>query len=117
MKFLSLFVCLIISLTSCKHDVIVPDSPVISFQNEVQPILVANCTESGCHASSGGEFPLVSYQDALSNVTPENGRDSKLYKSITGKGESIMPPAPRPMLSDAAIRLIYIWIEQGAKNN
>jgi len=95
----------------------VPDSPVMSFQTDVQPIIVGNCTESGCHASSGGEFPLVSYNDVSGHLTAGDARGSELYKSITGKGAQLMPPGSRPLLTNDAIRVIYVWIEQGAKNN
>ena len=69
------------------------------------------------HRLPGEQFPLVSYDDIRSTVTPGDARGSKLYKSITGKGASLMPPGSRTLLTNDAIRLIYIWIEQGAKNN
>jgi hypothetical protein len=117
MKFSLLLLCFMICLFACKHDVVVPDLPEISFQGDVQSIIIANCSESGCHSGNGGEFPLVSYDEIQSHVTPGDARESEIYKSITGKGATLMPPSPRPVLTNDAIRLIYIWIQQGAKNN
>jgi uncharacterized membrane protein len=115
---IGLAACVILCmLNACRHDVDLSGAPAVSFQSDVQSIIVSNCSESGCHSASGGKFPLISYADVRDNVTPGDARASKLYKSITGKGEKLMPPSPQPMLTNDEIRLIYLWIEQGANNN
>jgi len=43
---------------------------------------------------------------------------SNLYQTISNHGfVDAMPPDPLPPLSTDQIKLVYIWIEQGAKNN
>lgn len=112
-----LFICFL-SLSSCKHDVNISGAPEVSFKFEVQSIISGNCTESECHGTNGQTFPLVTYNDIAGNVEPGNARNSKLYQSVTGKGGvSFMPPSSRQALTNDQIRLIYIWIQQGAKNN
>lgn len=109
---------LIVSIISCKHDAIVPESPPVSFKNDVQPIIISNCTRSGCHGSDNPEeFTLLNYYEVMNNgeVNPGNPGGSKLYKVITGNGEKSMPPDYS--LSSEQARLIYFWISQGAKNN
>ncbi len=105
-------------IISCKHDAIIPESPPVSFKNDVQPIIISNCTQSGCHGSTNPEeFTLLTYDDVMNHgeVTPGNAAESKLYKVITGQGEKQMPPGYS--LSTEQTRLIYFWISQGAKNN
>ena len=105
-------------LGSCRHDTVVPSSPEVSFKHDVQSIVAGNCAISGCHTSSQGEqFSLIKYEEITSIVKKGNARDSRLYQSITGKSANLMPPAPQALLTNEQIGLIYVWIEQGAKNN
>jgi hypothetical protein len=107
---------------SCKHDPDMTGVPEVTFST-VQGILSSNCTFSGCHdVNSGnndeGKFSLIGYDNVMENgdVKPGKAKDSDLYKVLIGKEET-MPPPPRSPLSDDDIKRIYLWIEQGAKNN
>jgi hypothetical protein len=118
MKRLIILISFIGLLISCKHDAIVPDSRPVSFTNEVQPIIISNCTKSGCHGNTNQEvFPLMTYDDIMNNggIIPGNPGQSNLYQTIIGKGGQSMPPDY--FLSSDQMRLIYFWIAQGAKNN
>lgn len=113
-----LLFCCVSILGSCRHDVVVPDSPEVSFAHDVQFIVTGNCAFSGCHTGNDGEeFPLITYEEITDNVEKGNARDSKLYQSVTGKSAKLMPPSPQALLTNEQISLIYVWIEQGAKNN
>lgn len=109
------------AVTSCRHDPITPlsDAPAISFQNDVQPIIISNCTESGCHGESEGRggLKLTTYDEVMKSVSAGNPHASKLYGSITANTMNTMPKPPNPRLSDTQIKTIYLWILQGAKNN
>ena len=112
-----LFCCAAI-LGSCRHDVVVPDSPEVSFSHDVQSIIIGNCAYSGCHTGDEGEqFSLITYEEITGIVEKGNARDSKLYQSVNGKSMKLMPPSPQALLTNEQISLIYVWIEQGAKNN
>ena len=107
-------------LASCSHTPLIPVSPVVSFSKNVQPLIIANCSMSGCHSNTvGGElFPLMTYNDIASSdmVSPGNAKSSRLYTVINGAGgESSMPPVGQ--LGNDDVLMIYLWIEQGAKNN
>ncbi|MBK7908913.1 hypothetical protein [Candidatus Pollutiaquabacter sp.] len=52
----------------------------------------------------------------MQHVTAGDARNSKLYQSIT-LGADRMPPDGRDPLLDEEITTIYVWIQQGAKNN
>jgi uncharacterized membrane protein len=101
---------------SCAHEAVIPNSPEISFSTDVQGIIIGNCTQSGCHASGSDHesFSLVTYDDVMKIVSPGNARNSRLYESIKQKS---MPPSSAASLTDQQIKYIYLWIEQGAKNN
>ena len=117
-KIQALFFCCAAILVSCRHDSVVPDSPEVSFAHDVQSIIAGNCAFSGCHTGDEGEqFPLIKYEEITGIVDKGNARESKLYKAVTGKSEKLMPPPPQPGLTNEQIRYIYVWIEQGAKNN
>ncbi|MFM7080299.1 MAG: c-type cytochrome [Bacteroidota bacterium] len=99
----------------CTREPELESYPEVSFANEVRPIIAANCTQAGCHGPEGRQFPLTNHEEIAGAVTPYNARKSDLYKSITGRAERLMPPSGP--LSDDQIRTIFVWIEQGAKNN
>jgi uncharacterized membrane protein len=102
----------------CKHDTNLDALPEIKF-SEIQGILSGSCGSSNCHGDNAQEFSLIGYDNVINNGDVKAGKadDSKLYEVITASGNNIMPPSPRSPLSDDNIKKIYIWIEQGAKNN
>ena len=113
-----LFGCLLL-LYACRHDALTPlsNAPAISFKNDIQPIIISNCTQSGCHGSNDRRFKLLTYNDVLSIVKPGAPHSSDLYSSITANTLNTMPQPPNPRLNDTQIKTIYVWILQGAKNN
>lgn len=109
---------LLMLLKSCISDIQMEGYPEVSFSQEVQPVIAANCTQSGCHGNvDTEEFPLVTYDDIRFKVEPGNGRKSELYRAMTGRGVEFMPPGPSAPLTEDQIRSVFMWIEQGAKNN
>ncbi len=106
-------------LTNCRHDGQLPEQQV-SFSADILPIIQLNCQHDGCHGTQNtSEFELMTYEDVMDHgkVKAGNPKDSKLYQAVTGSGEEFMPAAPYPALSERNLKLIYIWIGQGAKNN
>jgi hypothetical protein len=93
--------------------------PEVSFKNDVQRILSANCNFEGCHGGQGEEESLVGYDNVMSfgEIKAGNAHGSKLYRLITGRSGPKMPPSGYNEISSTDIKTLYIWIEQGAKNN
>ncbi|MBL0103661.1 MAG: hypothetical protein IPP51_07855 [Bacteroidetes bacterium] len=120
-----LSVMLAMAFTSCRHKTDLSSLKQVSFANDIQPIIASNCAMSGCHStgSSGGEhelFPLTTYEEVIDegHVKAGDAHGSKFYQVISNHTlEDVMPPSPYPPLSDDQIKLIYLWIEQGAQNN
>ena len=114
------FVLLLFSF-GCKDEPVIPDTPVIKFSDDIQPIIVGNCTASGCHGNyNPQQFLLATYDDVIKNgdVKAKNAHGSKLYQLIISTNEEKkMPRKPNPDLTEKQIELIYLWIMQGAKNN
>jgi len=106
-------------IASCRHDPLTPleDAPLMSFKDNVQPIIISNCTQSGCHGVRGGEFELVTYDNVMAHIQAGDPHGSKLYKTISANAIGKMPPAPNAHLTDEEIKIIYLWIKQGAQNN
>lgn len=130
--FLSAAIIIALAIGSCKHEIpiIPPDSTTTSgdtsttcdptkiyFQQQVLPILVSNCAQTGCHdnASHKEGVILTSYNSTMSSggVRPGYPNNSKLYR-IINSGE--MPPSGYPKLTADQKTLIYNWILQGAEN-
>lgn len=91
-------------------------NPDTVYFNEILPIIISNCSGSGCHdaATKADGVQLTDYSTIMSSgrVVPGNPGSSKIYKEMN-KGD--MPPSGR--LSQDIIDKINKWIAQGAKNN
>lgn len=128
------------SVASCRHepfqkpdDIGDPGDPPVStgvcnpdsvyFQNQILPILVSNCTESGCHNAQDHEdgVVLTSFQSLVStveNATQNDLHENKLMRMILETDpDDRMPPPPNAPLSAAQIQLLQTWLAQGAQNN
>ena len=81
-----------------------------------------NCRQ--CHGNSGSfkEFLLIEYNSLIQsgNVIPNQPDESELYKRLLGPTENggqmppNIPPFNLPPLTDEAIEIIRVWIENGA---
>lgn len=117
---------------SCKHEITIfpPDVTTsvgdstttcdpsnIYFQQQVLPILVSNCAQSGCHDNNSHRegVILTSYNSTMSTggVRPGNPSNSKLYRIISNNE---MPPKGYTDLTQSQKDIIYNWILQGAEN-
>jgi hypothetical protein len=111
----------LVVLTSCKHEPLTADAPLISYANDVNPIVMNNCAQSGCHGTiNPGQFSLLGYDNLIKGGKIKAGdpKSSELYNSIVSLEEDeLMPKQPFTRLTDDKIRIIYLWILQGAKNN
>lgn len=92
--------------------------PLVSYAQTIQPLLTNNCNFSGCHAngSRGGKVELSVYDSVKTSIIPFNADASKLYFSLIKTDPlRIMPPAGK--LHPDKIQSVWLWIEQGARNN
>jgi hypothetical protein len=97
-----------------------PDS--IYFQNQILPILVSNCTESGCHNEIDRKegIVLTSYQNIMNTVDDMYSTDwdkNEMMEALLEDDPDKRMPYGKPALPQAQINLIAAWIQQGAKNN
>lgn len=89
----------------------IPEGQVVSFQQDIIPIFVANnCVE--CHPSirqpdfrPGNEYTSL----VPAFVTEGNPADSRLYEMLNDNNHR--------SLTTTELNLIEKWIEQGAENN
>jgi hypothetical protein len=110
-----------------------PAVPLVSFSNEIRPILNANCS---CHTGGRPEQGLnvvgpalfttavnvKSVQSPLDRIEPGDPAKSYLIHKLrntqrTVGGSGVRMPFGGPALAPAAIQLIETWISQGAQNN
>lgn len=121
-RFKPVFVALVLTIitvsVACNHGTDLSGAPEISFQSDVLPIVASHCSFPGCHGSSGGQFPLTTFDQISKRVKAGDARHSALYEAITvNGGEQKMPPKNYQPLSETDIATIFLWIEQGANDN
>lgn len=106
------------------HDttMVVCDTSIIYFAQNVLPILKRSCAISGCHDAQSARDGVVldNYDDAIrtTGTVPFDLSESDLYEVITESDlDDRMPPAPRQALPQEEIAMIAQWILQGATND
>ena len=100
----------------------------VSYKQDVMPILQTSCGE--CHSQGGkgtakSGLLLDSYEHLMKGtkygpiVEPGHSINSVLVQVLEGKqvAPSIRMPHGGVHLSDASIKVIKEWVDQGAKNN
>ncbi len=91
---------------------------LISFNQTILPLLVANCNFSGCHGngSRAGKVDLTGYDSVMKNVVVFQPNSSLLYTSLIKTDELRRMPPAGPLQS---YKLVWVrnWIEQGAHQN
>lgn len=104
------------SCTSHKFDELKQEG--VCFQNEVLPIMVANCAQSGCHSAADRVegFNFSTYEGILAGVEKGDSEDSEIIEVMRETGSKRMPPSPLDPLSPDQIATIAEWIDGGAKN-
>jgi uncharacterized membrane protein len=112
-----LTIILITTFSSCTNTTdTLSNLDTVCFEKDVLPVFQTNCSLSGCHDGSGEGFKLTDYNSIREQVKPFNAKESKVYSAITSSWGEFMPPSPRQPLSKEQRTLIYVWIQQGAKN-
>ena len=96
------------------------DPTKIYFQRDILPILLSNCTMSGCHNANDREDGVVldSYSNVMNSadVRPGDAGDSDLYEVLVENDPDKRMPYRMAPLPQAQRNLIRDWINQGAKN-
>lgn len=116
MKIPALVCVCALSLFACSHKNENDNRPTVTFSGDIQPMIKSTCATSSCHSGGNEEGSFDTYQGILREVEPGNARGSELYRVITHRSSTIMPPAPAT-ISDDDITRVYLWIEAGAKND
>jgi mono/diheme cytochrome c family protein len=100
------------------------DPETVYFQQDVLPLIIANCAQSGCHDAATAEdgivldsFSSILYGDDEDLVVPGQPGESELLAAILETDpDKVMPPPPAEPLDAAMVDLITEWIAQGALN-
>ncbi|MEZ6055596.1 MAG: DUF1549 domain-containing protein [Planctomycetaceae bacterium] len=122
MKLLNLVICVI-----CCVSLFVPltggvvQGDEVDFSHEVVPLLKQQCGK--CHSGSQkkGGFSINLRETLLSGgesgvaVVPGKGTSGELYARITTDDNDLRMPPEGDRLTDAQIRVLMKWIDEGAK--
>jgi hypothetical protein len=102
-----------IALFSCTREKVTPTeiqcTTIISFSNEVVPIIQANCISCHDQGNASGGFDFSSYTSISANA-------NAILNSMKANGYQLMPIGG-PALPDATIQKVKCWIEQGKLDN
>lgn len=110
------YLALVMALSSCYKDDVESlygavdcDTTMVSFKNDIMPIIDMNCTVTGCH-NAGGSAPgtFENYNQIKAKVDDGKFRNRVLISQDMPPGEP---------LSDCQILHITKWLDDGAPNN
>ncbi len=87
----------------------------VSFNAAVRPIFNTHCV--GCHGGvkQSGELGLIFRKDAMAAIVPGSAARSELIKRVRHTNPEVRMPYERAPLSEADIRTLERWIDQGAE--
>jgi hypothetical protein len=89
----------------------------IDFVKQVKPILESHCLECHGEIEKDGEendFKISDRDDALDFIGSDGAEDSDLFYLIVSDDEDeIMPPPEHSKLTEAQIKVLRDWIDQG----
>jgi len=112
-KMLLAAMVVLLSVLACKKDKTPPAECVdaISFAVDVEPLIVANCSTSGCHdASAAGGYDLTSYVGIAANAP-------RILNVINHDAGFVPMPQGGDKLADSLIQKVDCWIRQGKLDN
>jgi len=91
----------------------------VYFTNEIQPLIVSSCAQSGCHNATSHRDGIIldTYSNIRKYVVSGDPSNSKLYEYIVRTDGDRMPPPPSTPIPTVQTNLVKKWISQGAKNN
>lgn len=100
-------------------EVVVCDNNTVWFAQQIQPLLISNCTMGdGCHSSATDDNDGIDLTSFASLMNAGIVQDGDLWEAINESDpDDIMPRPPQTPLTDEQIALIGQWIQQGAQNN
>ena len=122
-------ISLLITLLTCHVLVGCADKPQISYQRDVRPIFVDKCID--CHSPPYGEgyiktgLDLESYESLMKGsvygpvIVPGSSKKSPLNMLVEGRAGDLSRLLKRlhdPM-TDEEIKVIRLWVKQGAQDN
>jgi len=103
-------------IISCKSDQVTPVDPncpdVISYSAQIEPMILTNCSTSGCHNAAGpGKPALTNHSEISSNAST--------IRNVINKnpGEPNFMPLGGQKLADSVLQQFNCWIDQGLQNN
>jgi len=106
----------VVGFYSCTHSPDLTNVRTVTFNNEVLPIFQTNCAYCHNATKQPGGYDLSNYTSIMKGIKAGKANSSNIYNVITST-ISTMPPSPHKALNQDQRSLIYVWIEQGAKNN
>ena len=115
-------------LSACGNDKGTAENATVSYSQQIIPILQQHCFEchvAGQQGTQASGLDMSTYENLMKGtrfgpiIQAGNSLSSTLVILVEGRADpSIkMPHGDRPSLSEAEIKLLRQWIDQGAKNN
>jgi hypothetical protein len=100
-------------LTNCTSEVATPN---ICFKEDILPLFVSNCTQSGCHNGIDKEedLDLSNYEGIMKSIKANHPYQSESWTQINS-GE--MPPSPYHKFTKYEKNQIKHWIKSGSPNS
>jgi hypothetical protein len=108
------------SFATIASQAVEPVASPVQFSKDVLPILAHNCFECHAHGKKKGGLDLSSREMLLrggkngSAIVVGKSGSSRLVQLVESKDDDERMPSEKPALAPAEIRVLKLWIDQGA---
>ncbi len=107
--------CIAVLAVACKADKIQPIDPdcpdTISYSTTIEPLIITNCSTSGCHAVGFTSPALTNHTEIATNA------DQILNRIQLDPTNGQLMPSGGPKLADSLIQQFKCWVNQGSQDN
>src|SRR4051812_33270838 len=102
-----LYLFIISAVVSCEYKNIEDIDDLISYSNDIAPIIKTNCSVTGCHVPGATTGDMNNYSVLKSNI--DNGKFQLMVFEL-----KLMPPVLSGSLMKEDITKLKTWVAQGA---
>jgi hypothetical protein len=96
-----------VTISSCEYDNMELSNSKVIYSRDIEPIIKANCSVTGCHVSGSATGDFSSYSGLKASIV-----SGKFQKMVFELGT--MPPYNRDDLTQKELSDLREWINEGA---
>ncbi len=118
---LRLSLCLSVFVATAACASVTRGNEPVKYSTQIAPILQSYCVSCHSRVEAQNGLSLQAPDDILKGgengiiLNPDSPEKSRLLQVVTSHGDDRMPPADQPQPSDDELKLLTLWLNEGAK--